>query len=240
MPAGALFSGFFVRSEKITELIPRCLHLAAGGLSAAEQVIESGLGSLCLSLAARAVRIGTGLEPVAEIRPFFVAHLFGTLLVALACQSWIVELTQATAVQIGTALWALRETTQRQKAAPARNIENSPWQGLCHRYRGRVLARTGVYRAYVHARGHQRYRAGRRSRVCPGPLPRPDPRSRSRAAASDSARFSRCTGLFCAFSAGLGPAAPDWREPRVAPRPVIRGKPLESHARPGAGSTRRN
>src|SRR3972149_6706226 len=75
-----LFPGFFSGGEKITEFVPRCIRIVAGGLSTAKKVIESGLGSLCLSPAAWAMRLGTRLVPVAETRAFLVPHLPGALL----------------------------------------------------------------------------------------------------------------------------------------------------------------
>src|SRR3990172_3531187 len=110
-----LFSGFFVGSEKITEFVPCRIHLAVGSLSAAKQVIELGLGGLRFAFTGRAVRIGTRLEPVAEIRVFPVAHFFGPFLPALAGQARIVKPAHTAGMQIGAALRALRQAAERQR-----------------------------------------------------------------------------------------------------------------------------
>jgi hypothetical protein len=108
-----LFLVLITGAEKIIKFVS-CrvgLGVASGGTS--EQSIEFGLCQLCFSFVGRMVSIGSGLEPITEIRMFLVVHFFGPPFLALVRPARIVKLAHAASMQIRTALGTFRETTQR-------------------------------------------------------------------------------------------------------------------------------
>lgn len=86
-----VFVRFWVGTEKVTELIARGLRFV---------------------VAAGAIGAGLDFEVGAEVRVFFVDDFFGVLFAAGAGKSGVVEFTQSTDMQVGTALRAFGQAAE--------------------------------------------------------------------------------------------------------------------------------